>query len=80
VPSVSERQRRYFGAELGRARAGAKTQTGLPETKLKDFAKAVKPSPAKAAAERQRKVPKVKKNPSFEPNPPVKRPNPLGRY
>ena len=39
MPAVSERQRRFFGAELSRKRKGKKTRTGLSEKKLKDFAK-----------------------------------------
>jgi hypothetical protein len=39
VPSVSAKQRRFFGAELARKRAGKKTQTGLGEESLRDFAR-----------------------------------------
>lgn len=39
MPSTSERQRRFFGSELGRARAGEETETGMSEEKLRDFAK-----------------------------------------
>lgn len=39
MPAKTEKQRRFFGAELGRKRAGKKTKTGLSEKKLKDFAK-----------------------------------------
>lgn len=42
MPSVSERQRRFMGAELGRLRAGKKTRTGMSESQLSDFARAVK--------------------------------------
>jgi len=42
MPAVSERQRRYFGAELARKRRGQKTETGLSEGKLKDFARVLK--------------------------------------
>src|SRR5262245_38809251 len=46
IPAVSERQRKFFGAELGRARAGKSTVTGLGEGKLKEFAtKPNKPNP-----------------------------------
>lgn len=38
MPSVSERQRRFMGAELGRARAGQKTRTGMSQAQLEDFA------------------------------------------
>ena len=42
MPAVSERQRRFFGAELGRKRRGQKTETGLSEGKLRDFARMLK--------------------------------------
>lgn len=38
VPAKSKAQQRFFGAELGRARAGQKTETGLPAKELKKFA------------------------------------------
>lgn len=38
MPSVSDRQRRFFGAELRRKRRGRKTRTGLSEKKLGEFA------------------------------------------
>ena len=38
MPAKTEKQRRFFGAELGRARAGKKTKTHLPEAKLEEFA------------------------------------------
>ena len=39
MPSVSEKQRKFMGAELGRKRAGKATQTHMSESQLKDFAK-----------------------------------------
>ena len=39
MPAVSEKQRRFMGADLGRKRAGKKTQTGMSESQLRDFAK-----------------------------------------
>jgi len=39
MPSVSEKQRRFMGAELERLREGKKTQTGMDETQLEDFAR-----------------------------------------
>lgn len=39
MPASSERQRRYMGAELARARAGKSTQTGMTESQLRDFAR-----------------------------------------
>ena len=38
MPAKSERQRRYFGAELARKRAGKKTKTGISEKTLRHFA------------------------------------------
>ncbi|KKN20838.1 hypothetical protein LCGC14_0931420 [marine sediment metagenome] len=37
MPAKSTKQRRFFGAELSRRRAGKKTKTGLSEKKLKEF-------------------------------------------
>jgi hypothetical protein len=39
VPSTSEKQRKFMGAELGRKRAGKKTKTGMSEEQLRDFAR-----------------------------------------
>lgn len=39
MPSTSEKQRKFFGAELGRKRAGKETETGMSEDKLRDFAR-----------------------------------------
>jgi hypothetical protein len=39
MPAVSEKQRKFMGAELARKQAGQKTQTGMTEAQLKDFAK-----------------------------------------
>lgn len=39
MPATSERQRRFMGAELGRAEHGAKTRTGMSTSQLKDFAR-----------------------------------------
>ena len=38
MPSKSEKQRRFMGAELGRLRSGKKTKTGMPKKQLGDFA------------------------------------------
>ncbi len=38
MPSISKRQRRFMGAELGRMQAGKATHTGMNEGQLKDFA------------------------------------------
>lgn len=39
MPAVSERQRKFMGAELGRLRAGERTRTGMSESQLRDFAR-----------------------------------------
>ena len=38
MPAVSEKQRRFMGMELARLRAGTKTETGMNEKQLTDFA------------------------------------------
>lgn len=47
MPSVSSKQRRFMGAELGRKRAGKKTKTGMSDAQLSEFAS--KPKKKKAA-------------------------------
>ena len=42
MPAKTERQRAFMGAELGRLRAGKKTQTGMRESQLSDFAKRIR--------------------------------------
>jgi len=39
MPAKTEKQRRFFGAELARKRKGKRTRTGLSEEKLRHFAK-----------------------------------------
>jgi len=39
MPAVSEKQRRFMGADLARARAGQKTRTGMNAGQLRDFAR-----------------------------------------
>jgi hypothetical protein len=39
MPSTSERQRRFMGADLARVRSGEKSKTGMSEGQLEDFAK-----------------------------------------
>jgi hypothetical protein len=39
MPSTSERQRRFMGAELGRLRSGEGTETGMSERQLRDYAR-----------------------------------------
>ena len=41
MPAVSERQRRFMGAELARLRAGKRTRTGMSEQQLREFASKV---------------------------------------
>ena len=50
MPAVSEKQRRFMGAELGRKRAGKKTQTGMSEQQLSEFAATKKVGAAKKAS------------------------------
>ncbi len=38
MPAKTKKQQAFFGAELGRKRAGKKTKTGLSERKLKEHA------------------------------------------
>ena len=38
MPAKSEKQQRFMGAELARKRAGKKTQTGMSESQLEEFA------------------------------------------
>ena len=38
MPAKTEKQRRFMGAELERKREGKKTQTGMSEKQLEDFA------------------------------------------
>jgi hypothetical protein len=38
MPAKSKAQQEMMGADLGRARAGKKTRTGMSEKQLEDFA------------------------------------------
>jgi len=38
MPAKSKAQQRFMGAELARERAGKRTQTGMSEGQLRDFA------------------------------------------
>jgi hypothetical protein len=38
VPAKTEKQRKFMGAELQRKREGKKTQTGMSESQLEDYA------------------------------------------
>jgi hypothetical protein len=44
MPAESEAQRRYMAMELARKRAGKRTETGMSESQLRDFAKKSKRS------------------------------------
>lgn len=48
MPAKTERQRRFFGAELARKRAGKKTRTGLSEKELRKMASKSPPSGVQA--------------------------------
>jgi hypothetical protein len=39
MPSKTEKQRKFMGAELARKRAGKKTKTGMSEEELEEFAR-----------------------------------------
>jgi len=39
MPSYTDKQRRFMGAELGRKREGKSTETGMSEEQLRDFAR-----------------------------------------
>ena len=52
MPAVSEKQRRFMGAELSRLRSGKKTQTGMSEAQLSDFAKQAKARGQKKALDK----------------------------
>ena len=38
MPAVSKKQQRWAGAELARKRAGQRTQSGMSEAQLEDYA------------------------------------------
>lgn len=48
MPAESERQRRFIGADLSRARSGMPTKTGMNESQLRDFAR----KPTRAGSKR----------------------------
>jgi hypothetical protein len=72
MPSVSDKQRRFMGVELGRKRAGQPTDTKMSESQLEDFAKAVMPS---ATAPKARPLP-MRKGPPPKKNAPLSARNP----
>lgn len=39
MPAKTEKQRKFFGAELSRKKKGLKTKTGMSTRKLKEFTK-----------------------------------------
>jgi len=47
MPAKSERQRKMMGADLARKRAGQKTQTGMSEAQLEEFARKPPKTPKK---------------------------------
>lgn len=55
MPPKSERQRKFMGAELSRKRAGKKTETGMSETQLEDFATKPKGKKLPAVAKKKKK-------------------------
>lgn len=59
MPSVSQKQQKFMGAELARKRAGKKTQTGMSEAQLGDFASTKRkglPKTAKSAGPKMKKI------------------------
>jgi len=52
MPAVSEKQRRFMGAELARRREGKRTKTKMSEQQLREFAHKKK----KAKTDAQAKV------------------------
>lgn len=52
-PAVSERQRRFMCADLGRKRAGKKTVTKMTEQQLRDFCVKRKKNPARVISHKQ---------------------------
>ena len=57
MPATSEKQRKFMGAELARKRAGKKTQTGMSESQLEEFAKGMVKTPAKGRQAGPKKPP-----------------------
>lgn len=51
MPAYSERQRRFFGAELARKRAGKSTETSMTEEQIRDFAR--KPTKSSSRSKRR---------------------------
>lgn len=45
MPAKSERQRKMMCADLGRAKSGKKTKTGMSQKQLRDFCKHPKAGP-----------------------------------
>lgn len=82
MPSVSDKQRRFMGAELGRKRAGQKTDTGMSESQLEDFASAItkskapkaRPLPMRKGPPPKRSAPLSSRNPTPMPDRGTKEP------
>ncbi len=56
MPSNTERQRRFMGAELRRKRQGKRTKTGMSETQLGHFAAKVESHAFIKKAKKKRSV------------------------
>jgi hypothetical protein len=57
MPSVSQKQQAFMGADYARAKAGKKTKTGMSKSQLRDFAATkTKGLPKKSAGPKMRKV------------------------
>ena len=52
---MSERQRRYLGADLARARKGKKTKTGMSEGQLSEYLTGSKKKPLRKKLRRRKK-------------------------
>lgn len=65
MPSVSQRQQKFMGADLARARAGKKTRTGMSVSQLEEFASTPRKGlPYRAAAvakKRRRKIAEIRR-------------------
>jgi len=60
MPSSTEKQRKFMGAELARKRKGKKTKTGMKESQLSDFASKAQRGPGMGGKKGKRKGRKKK--------------------
>ena len=60
MPSTSEKQRKFMGADLARLRAGEPTQTGMKESQLEDFARSITKPAKRSPIPEGKGVPKKK--------------------